>query len=70
MLLEALLISCSYTGWHEIFAGVNFYGYAIFSVLRLLIFVIRADWFFLLRINFCDFQKVPDSAVIIISFSY
>ena len=30
-----------------------------FCVLRELIFAIRTDWFFLLGINFCDFQKVP-----------
>ena len=32
---------------------------AFFCVLGELIFAIRADWFFLLGINFCDFQKVP-----------
>ena len=30
-----------------------------FYVLRELMFSIRTDWFFLLGINFCDFQKVP-----------
>ena len=53
------------TVWHEIFAGVYFCGLAIF--LRGgggggggegLIFAIREDWFFLLGISFCDFQKV------------
>ena len=46
------------TVWREIFAGVYFCGLAIFCVLRELIFAIRTDWFFLLGINFCDFQKV------------
>jgi len=49
------------TMWHEIFAGVYFCGLAIFCVLRELIFAIRTDWFLLLRINFCDFQKVPST---------
>ena len=30
-----------------------------FCVLRELIFAIWTDWFFLLGINFCGFQKVP-----------
>ena len=47
------------TVWHEIFAGVYFGGLAIFCVLRELISGIRTGWFFLLGINFCDFQKVP-----------
>ena len=34
------------TVWHEIFAGVYFWGLAIFCVLRELIFGIRTDWFF------------------------
>ena len=39
----------------------NFYfcGLAIFCVLGELIFAIRTDRFFLLRINFCDFRKYP-----------
>ena len=49
------------TVWHEIFAGVYFCGLAIFCVLRELIFAIRTDWFFLLGINFCDFQTVPST---------
>ena len=49
------------TMWHEIFAGVYFCGFAIFFVFRELIFAIRTDWFFLLGINFCDFQKVPST---------
>ena len=49
------------TVWYEIFAGVYFYGLAIFCVLRELIFPIRRDWFFLLGINFCDFQEVPST---------
>ena len=44
--------------WHEISAGVYFCGLAIFCVLRELIFAIRTDWFFLLGINFCDFQNL------------
>ena len=48
---------------NEISCGTNlpeiFYGLAIFCVLRELFFAIRTDWFFLLRINFCDFQKIP-----------
>ena len=49
------------TVWHEIFAGVYFCGLAIFCVLRELIFAIRTDWFFLLGINFCDFQTVSST---------
>ena len=50
-----------HTVWHENFAGVYFCGLASFCVLRELIFAVRTDWFFLLGINFCDFQKVPSS---------
>ena len=32
-----------------------------FSVLRKLIFGIRTHWLFSMRINFCDFQKIPSS---------
>ena len=39
-----------------------------FCILRELIFAIRTDWFFLLGINFCVFQKVPDKSLIILSF--
>ena len=42
---------------HEVFAGVNFCGLATFCILWDLIFATRTDWFFLLGINFCDFQK-------------
>ena len=45
----------------EIFAGLYFCGLAIFGVLQELIFAIRTDWFFLLGINSCDFQKVPST---------
>ena len=38
-----------------------FCGLASFCVLWELIFAVRTDWFFLLGINFCDFQKVPSS---------
>ena len=48
---------------NEISCGTNlpefFCGLAIFGVLRELFFAIRTDWFFLLGINFCDFQKIP-----------
>ena len=40
-------------------ARVYFCGLAIFCVLQDLIFAIRTDCFFLLGINFCDFQTVP-----------
>ena len=50
-----------HTVWHENLAGVYFCGLASFCVLRDLIFAVRTDWFFLLGINFCDFQKVPSS---------
>ena len=36
-------------------------GVFFFVVLRELIFAIRRDWFFLLEINFCDFQKVTST---------
>ena len=36
-----------------------FADWRFFCVLRELIFVIRTNWFFLLGINICDFQKVP-----------
>ena len=39
----------------------NLCGLVIFSVLRKLIFVIRAHWFFSLRIFFFDFQKDPST---------
>ena len=39
----------------------NFCGLAFFCVLWQLIVVIRTDWFFLLGINFCGFQKVPST---------
>ena len=42
--------------WHKIFADC-----AIFCVSRELIFAIRTDWYFLLGINFCDFQKVSST---------
>ena len=50
-----------HTVWHRNFVGVYFCGLASFCVLRELIFAVRTDWFFLLGINFCDFQKVPSS---------
>ena len=49
---------------HEIFAGVYFCRLVIFCVVWELIFAIRKDWFFLLGINFCDFQKVPGTGSI------
>ena len=39
--------------------GSLFFGLAILCVLLELIFAIGTDWFFLLGINICDFQKVP-----------
>ena len=45
--------------WLGIFAGIYFCGLAIFGVLQELISAIRTDWFSLLGINFCDFQKFP-----------
>ena len=39
---------------------------AIFCVWRELIFVIRIVWFFLLGISFCNFQKVPNTAVCVL----
>ena len=47
---------------------VYFCRLAILCILRELSFAIRTDWFFLLEINFCDFQKVPDKSMIIFSF--
>ena len=47
--------------WHEIYVGVYFGRLAIVCVLRELIFATKTDWFFLLEINFCDFQKVPSA---------
>ena len=44
--------------WHKIFVGVYFCGMAIFCVLGELVLEITTDWFFLMGINFCDFQKV------------
>ena len=44
--------------WLGIFAGVYFCGLAILGVLQELISVISTDWFSLLGVNFCDFQKV------------
>ena len=45
-----------HTVWHKIFAGVYFCG----SIGDILCFAETnlTDWFFLLGINFCDFQKV------------
>ena len=37
----------------------NFGRLAIFGVLQELISAIMTEWFSLLGINFCDFQKVP-----------
>ena len=41
------------TVWREIFAVEFIFAIAIFCVLRELIFAIKIEWFFLLRINFC-----------------
>ena len=40
------------------FCGSVFCELAIFCILGELIFAIVRDWFFLLGINFCDFQEV------------
>ena len=55
------------TVWHKIVAAVYFCGFAIFRVLRELIFAIRIDWFILTGINFCNFQKVQEKSLIIFS---
>ena len=47
--------------WHEILAEVYLCGLAMFCVLREGILAIRTNWFFLLEINSCDFQKVPST---------
>ena len=49
----------SFTLWHEMFKVVYFCGSVTFCVSQELLFVIRTDLFFLLGINFGDFQKVP-----------
>ena len=38
--------------------SIYFCGLATFCVLHEPIFAIRTDWFFLLEINFCDFQNM------------
>ena len=43
---------------HKFLAGVYFRGMANLCVLQELLFAIGRDCFFLLRINFCDFQRV------------
>ena len=58
----------AFTVWHKIFAGVYFCRLGILCILRELSFAIRTDWFFLLEINFCVFEKVPDKSMIIFSF--
>ena len=40
------------------FCGSLICGWAIFCVLQELILTIGKKWFFLLEINFCDFQEV------------
>ena len=52
------------TVWGGNFARVCFCALAIICVLRKLVFEIRTDWFFLLGINFFDFQKGPDKSLI------
>ena len=41
------------------FCGSLFLRIGDFLCLQELIFAIRADWFFLLGIKFCDFRKYP-----------
>ena len=43
------------------FCGSLFLRIGDFSVLRKLIFGIRTRWLFSMRINFCDFQKIPSA---------
>ena len=43
------------------FCGSLFLRIGDFSVLRKLIFGIRTHWLFSMRINFCDFQKIPST---------
>ena len=43
------------------FCGSLFLRIGDFSVLRKLIFGIRTHWLFSMRINFCDFQKIPSA---------
>ena len=47
----------------------KFFGLAMFCVLRERILAIRTNWFFLLEINSCDFQKVPSTQHLIIFLS-
>ena len=55
--------------WHEILAGVYLRGLAIFFSFAGTYFCdFKEDWFFLLGINFCDFQKVQDKSLIIFRF--
>ena len=51
------------------FSGSLFLRIGVFFlVLREIIFAIKTDWFFLLGINFCDFQKVSNIEIIEFSF--
>ena len=61
---------CKCIVWDEIFVGVYFCGLAIFLCFcaSSWFFAIRKLWFFLLGINFRDFQKLPDPALIKFSF--
>ena len=61
---------CKYIVWDEIFVGVYFCGLAIFLCFcgSSLFFAIRKQWFFLLGINFRDFQKLADPGLIKFSF--
>ena len=43
------------------FCGSLFLRIGDFSVLPKLIFGIRTHWLFSMRINFCDFQKIPST---------
>ena len=61
---------CKYIVWDEIFVGVYFCGLAIFLCFcgSSWFSAIRKQWVFLLGINFRDFQKLPDPALIKFSF--
>ena len=56
----------AFTMWHKIFVGVYFCRLAILCILLELIIVIRTDWFFVLEINFCDFQKLNENIFVFI----
>ena len=54
--------------WHKIFSGVYFCGYAIFCVLRELIFAISTDLLICWEFIFAIFRKYQSPALTIFSF--